>query len=548
MTWESFRRGRWRLVGGALAANALPAIVLAALHFQEGLSPREPSTVQIHYMMMQLNMFMFGATVFAVQGSPSRLYALPVTTATIVAWHLLPAMVVMVFESVLSTVALNAIFDLGWPLWGPALFLAVMLAGINAAIWLTEKSAWTVLAIALVAAAFGFWFKSRFGPLFSPPQRLWTELTAPEVFTMAVAGLLAYAVGVLGVRGIAAPIVGPKSGSSPGSIGCSTLRPRLGAPFSSPLAAQFWFEWRRKGWMMPASVVLLLTFGLAIWLIFSRDPLALMGGVVAGGGILSLLGFVGGVLVGNCGPNDANYEMGQFLATRPMMSSDMARTLLKTAGLSTLMAWTAWAVAGAHGLWDSSGLAMGSEVGRRSQSDSSLVVLPGYVTRAVDRRDVRGLDSPDWADEAVCRDRLRPIRPLARATNFREALLIANGSRGDVRGTCRRLRRGGDWSDGLAVRRRAASRSDRPIGRNRSPGRLGGLMHSGGDVRASRSAVQYFDAIPLAGLVGPCRLARSGRVSLGGDAVGDCLESESLRRMFVVGRSDQAQVFVTIGE
>jgi hypothetical protein len=61
---------------------------------------------------------------------------------------------------------------------------------------------------------------------------------------------------------------------------------------------------------------------------------------------LSLLVFVGGVVVGNCGPNDANFEMGQFLATRPMTSSDMARTLLKTAGRSTLVAWVAWAVAG----------------------------------------------------------------------------------------------------------------------------------------------------------------------------------------------------------
>jgi hypothetical protein len=346
MTWELFRRGRWRLVGGALAANALPAIVLAALHFEGGLSPREPSTVQIHYMMMQLNMFMFGATVFAVQGSPSRLYALPVTTATIVAWHLLPAMVVMVVESVLSTVALNALFDLNWPLWGPALFLAVMLAGIDAAIWLTEKSAWTVLALALVAAVFGFWFKSRFGPLFSPPQRLWTELTAPEVFTMAVAGLLAYAVGVVGVARNRRADRWPEIGIVAWINRVLDPAPALGAPFPSPLAAQFWFEWRQKGWAMPAAVVLLMTFGLAIWLIFSRDPLVLIGAVVVGGGMLSLLGGVGGLLIGNCGPNDANYEMGQFLATRPVTSPDMARTLLRTAGLSTLIAWAAWVIAG----------------------------------------------------------------------------------------------------------------------------------------------------------------------------------------------------------
>jgi hypothetical protein len=346
MTWELLRRGRWRLLVGALAANALPAIILGSLRLEGGLSPREPSTIQIHYIMVQLNMLVFGAAVFAVQGKPSRLYALPVSTATIVAWHLLPAMIVMVIESALSTLALNALFGLSWPVWGPAIFLAVMLAALDAAIWLTEKSAWTVVAIALVAAAFGFWFKSRFGPLFSPPKQMWSTLTAAEVFTMAAAALVAYFVGVHAVarnrRGDRLPEIGIIAWIDR----LLDPAPALGAPFSSSHAAQFWCEWRRKGWAMPAAVVLLMTFGLVIWLVFSRDPLVLIGGVVAGGGMLSLLGFVGGLLIGNCGPNDANYEMGQFLATRPMTSTNMARILLRTAGLSTLIAWAEWVVAG----------------------------------------------------------------------------------------------------------------------------------------------------------------------------------------------------------
>ncbi len=346
MTWELLRRGRWRLLIGALAANGLPAIILGSLRLEGGLSPSEPSTIMMNYIVMQINMLIFGAAVFAVQGKPSRLYALPVSTATIVAWHLLPALIVMIVESGLSTLALNALFGLGWPLWGPAIVLAVMLVALDAAIWLTEKSAWTVVAIALVAAAFGFWFKSRFGPLFSPPKHLWTELTASEVVTMAAAALCAYFVGVLAVarnrRGDRLPEIGIVAWLDR----MLDPAPALGAPFSSSHAAQFWCEWRRKGWAMPAAVVLLFSFGLAIWLIFSRDPLVLIGGIVAGGGILSLLGFVGGLLIGNCGPNDANYEMGQFLATRPMTSTNMARILLRTAGLSTLIAWVEWVIAG----------------------------------------------------------------------------------------------------------------------------------------------------------------------------------------------------------
>src|SRR5260370_33210228 len=37
--------------------------------------------------------------------------------------------------------------------------------------------------------------------------------------------------------------------------------------------------------------------------------------------------------------------MGNFLATRPMTSTEMARTMLKTAGISVLAAWVLWAAA-----------------------------------------------------------------------------------------------------------------------------------------------------------------------------------------------------------
>jgi hypothetical protein len=106
-----------------------------------------------------------------------------------------------------------------------------------------------------------------------------------------------------------------------------------------------WFQWRRKGWVMPALVAICLTIGIIIWLFASRRAEDLFLGFLGGGGMLWLVGVVGGLAMGNVGPNDSDFAMGHFLATRPMTDADMARTTLRTAANSVLLAWFVWAAA-----------------------------------------------------------------------------------------------------------------------------------------------------------------------------------------------------------
>jgi hypothetical protein len=237
------------------------------------------------------------------------------------------------------------LFDLGWPVGGPALFAAVALAAARAAFWLTERSAWSVFAFTVVAVVMGLWLKSRFGPTFSEPDHAWSQLTAAEVFTLIGIAALAYWVGVVGVAR-------NRRGEAPFSLGVwerlarwLDWTPKAAAPFRGAVDAQSWAEWRRKGWFMPSGVVACLATGLVLWLFTSRDAGELVEGFFGGGYVLCMLGFIGGVIAGNLGPNDANYEIGNFLATRPMTSAVMARIILRTAAGSLLLAWAIWAAA-----------------------------------------------------------------------------------------------------------------------------------------------------------------------------------------------------------
>ncbi|MDZ4684356.1 MAG: hypothetical protein SH850_04650 [Planctomycetaceae bacterium] len=342
LIWELLTRGRWALIAAVCGANLLPALLFTALRHQGGLDTADPSFIVMQVVLVQLNMFAFGSAVMTSQGLLSRLYAYPVRTSTIVFWHLAPAMALMALETLASIAALNAAFDLDWPLWGPAMFAAVALAAVEAAMWLTEKSGWLPMAVGTVGAGLGLWFNARHGGMFRQPAHQWEVVTAVDVVTLVLFAGVAYATAVFAVsrnrRGDPLPVLGIKAWWE--RVFDQALEFR--APFRTPAEAQLWFEWRKKGWAMPACVAFGLVAGGVGWLLFSRNAEDLFGGLVAGGGVLSLAGFVCGLILGNSGPNDANFAMGHFLGTRPLTNSQFARIILWTAAKSVAWAWLLW--------------------------------------------------------------------------------------------------------------------------------------------------------------------------------------------------------------
>jgi hypothetical protein len=345
MTWEMLWRGRWSLPAFALLAFAMPLLVLAALTAQGGVPPQDPSSMLLQVMLVQWNILIFGFAVFSAQGRTAPLYPRPVRTSALVAWRLAPAMGLMALETATFIATLNALYGLDWNIGGPALYAAVALACIRAAFWLTEASHWSIFALTVVATPLALWFKARYGPTFADPEYSWSELTAGEVFTLLGATALAFWAGTVGVAR-------NRRGEAPFSLGILARvanwldwSPRLAAPFRGPVHAQSWAEWQRKGWLAPSGVVACLATGLVIWLLGSRDAGELIEGFFGGGYVLCMLAFIGGVATGNLGPRDSCYEMGSFLATRPLPSADIARIILRTAAGSFLLGAAIWGAA-----------------------------------------------------------------------------------------------------------------------------------------------------------------------------------------------------------
>ena len=152
LSWELLSHGRWQLPLMTLAGVLLPVFLYSALAANGALLPAEFAFIVIHFALVQVNIFTFGAGLMQSLGPISRLYAYPARTSTLVAWQLLPAMALMMLESLAVSAILNALFDVGWPLWGPSLFAAVGLAAVLATMWLTERTAWLPWGVGLIVA------------------------------------------------------------------------------------------------------------------------------------------------------------------------------------------------------------------------------------------------------------------------------------------------------------------------------------------------------------------------------------------------------------
>jgi hypothetical protein len=346
MTWEILKRGRWQLVFAMLVSIAFPALLLVALGRDGLVDAKDPSMLIMQIVLLQVGMFSFGSALYGAQGKMSRLYAYPARTSELVAWRLIPVMVLIALQVMLSICVLDMLFGLEWPIWGPALFSAVAIAAVIAVAWLTEKSVgWMVVGLAIVGSALALWFRSRYGGMFSNPIHIWEQVTPGEVLTMLAAGFASYGIAVLGVAR-------NRRGEPPLSVGFSDWLERMlessmsgDMRLTTPFQAQCWIAWRRKGWAMPMTAFGLLIFGLIVWFFSSRKAEDLFFALFVSGHMLGGLGFVGGLMLGNAGTNEATYAMGHFFSTRPMSDTDMARAILRTAVKSILMTWSIWIVA-----------------------------------------------------------------------------------------------------------------------------------------------------------------------------------------------------------
>ena len=116
--------------------------------------------------------------------------------------------------------------------------------------------------------------------------------------------------------------------------------PRSARDFSSPAAAQFWFEWRRAGWIMPVctTFAVLAMFLPVTW--FNRDDSRYTESILVR--LLAMpivLAFVIGK--GFIKPEfwTTKLSVTPFMAAKPMRDGELIISKLKVAAVSVVLGW-----------------------------------------------------------------------------------------------------------------------------------------------------------------------------------------------------------------
>ena len=343
---DFFRRGWMGILAAELAMIALPVVVFSGIWRVVVLAPDSDPAVALHVVFTLMTGFLAACAVYVAEGSLARFYIRPISTRRLVAWQMLVGVVTIAVMYLASATMIN-LGGYGWPLWGPALFLATAFACSQAAIWTLEgSSVGQLLGCLGTLIPLVTWFRLQYGDLHAGATlEMWDGPSAVQILLLGVIMCAAYGVTVAGVNRTRRGDMLNFSRLLAWWEARLSRRHTPPALFASPLAAQSWCDWRQKFGAAPA--VIMGGFVVAILgarmtgYQFTVDMLELMFflPLVVQASLLPLLF---GLVIGSSAARNRVTGMSHNLATRPVPDAVLATSLLRTAALSMFLSWGVW--------------------------------------------------------------------------------------------------------------------------------------------------------------------------------------------------------------
>jgi hypothetical protein len=349
LSWEYWRRGMVWFV---------PAVVLLSLTFAGvgwtiksrlgGLADfsRELQGALVAFLLA-LPLLLAWASVNALR----RQFVLPLRTRTLVGWSLVNGAAATAGAYLSVALVCNYLWRAGWPLLGPGWLAVAGYTVAQAAAWWAGESRVRVLAL------FALWLVSVDG-LFQLLERFYQHTGLPGRGVVGGPGLTwcicAGSLGLVAAAYLAAVVCISRDRCGERWTG-AWLRHRwpfaraaqtakraedaLRRTFRSPATAQFWLEWRSKGRYVPLSVT---GAAAGLWILFAVlrrpecDVTATLGGLT---GVLVFTSPFVGVFLGS---TSSRFDLGPFLATRPLSDRALASAVLRSVAASVGSAALVW--------------------------------------------------------------------------------------------------------------------------------------------------------------------------------------------------------------
>jgi|GEM_PF-5457563 len=272
---------------------------------------------------------------------PKRYFTLPVTTRFLIFRNLVPRILTVI---ILSQITFNLfIFLTGIEVSIIALTLFSITAMLlfNSMLWYAQSAPYTgIPLLVIVSGIVVLWFNAIHGSLyFSKPWMMWSRVSMDQAIFMGSCVIVSIFIGLRGVKRLRC---GEKQGFPKGIKWLleKTISPREKLKkLGSPISAQLWYEWKRKG-IIPLVAVLIFYL---IFLISISFRYYSPSSIVAGFFYFLFLIFISSVLLaklfGKFHPDRKNYTIRSFQATLPLKTRDLCYFKLKTAMKSLILCW-----------------------------------------------------------------------------------------------------------------------------------------------------------------------------------------------------------------
>ncbi len=345
LAWAYWTRDWPGLFLGVIAALVLPGAIVAG-SIAKGHWEKELPFVQSILSMVFVywtTILCLGSVLLLNLGKPRPHYTLPAPSWMLVVIPMACGMLTMFVQYAIVATILNTSLNLEWPILGPGLLAALLLAWCYAVFWSTSNSlvlrliVW--LASFVVLALCGPWEVPMFG---EKMQGFLASINSVKALRFGLATLACVGVGTAGFASL-------RHGSA---IDLPRLIDKLSdhfrfmraaprAPFSSPRSAQFWSEWMDRGYALPLTTTLLGTvaLGLACYVDGQLDNRGQIRFAIS----VSPLFFLQLVLIGFFwGYRSPGYVFGNFGGSRPLSDGQIANAILKSATFSLIVSTLIW--------------------------------------------------------------------------------------------------------------------------------------------------------------------------------------------------------------
>jgi hypothetical protein len=347
IVWSFIRRIRLKLLFIILGCG----VGFGTLRFLNGLGYPIPESLKAFCLfglevLLVLTLFItYYTTEFSKKvGFPSRMYVLPARTSLLVSAQMLSGILMGILIYLFVAGMAWALLGIKWPLFGPSFFLAVFLAWNMTIAWSAPGlSIVKAVPAVLIWATLLVWVGNRFGIDSMPinPSKMWMSVTPGELLTMTLMGVGAYVMAIVVVsldrRGDSPELTRMKEWLQRDIL---DERSQDDRDFSSPAAAQMWFEMRTKGHLIPIANVCIQLLLLVAYVFGRHDGLLIIASVFVPIGCPYFVG----LSAGSCGSPHEPGQMDNFRAIRPMSAQALAHVMLKNGGLTILLTWSGWLV------------------------------------------------------------------------------------------------------------------------------------------------------------------------------------------------------------